>query len=116
MTDYALQGKTRDVNVIDLSHCQSHQAVYTCLSHSSVAANTLIVGQFDHTLIHGEVNGYLQQEFRHLEILDDITTMIYEGTLPFEPSCDRHWALILAYQNYFGRLHRPQNLSEPLYW
>ena len=116
MTDYASQGKTREVNVVDLSHCQSHQAVYTCLSRSSVVAKTLIVGQFDHTLIRGEVNGYLRQEFRHLEILDDITTMMYEGTLPFEASFDRRRTLILAYQNYFGRQHRPKQLPKCLTW
>jgi hypothetical protein len=32
MTDYVLQGKPWDINVVEVKYCKSHQAVYTALS------------------------------------------------------------------------------------
>ena len=46
LTDYASQGKTRPNNVVHLTHCQSHQSHYTCLSRSSTAAGTVIIQGF----------------------------------------------------------------------
>ena len=116
MTDYASQGKTRSVNVLDLSHCQSHQAVYTCLSRSADAANTLILSQFNTNLIRGEMSGYLRQEYRHLEILDDITLMLHEGRLPFSPLLDTRNQFIKQYQVAFGLRKKPSSLPGALSW
>ena len=66
MTDYGAQGKTRVVNVVDLSNCRNHQAMYICLSRGSEASNTLIIGSFDASIIQGALSGYLRQEYRHL--------------------------------------------------
>ncbi|KAF8816484.1 hypothetical protein BYT27DRAFT_7077225, partial [Phlegmacium glaucopus] len=41
-----LQGKTCLYNVVNLSHCQNFQSMYTCLSQSSSAAGTLIIQSF----------------------------------------------------------------------
>src|SRR5215471_17481586 len=82
MTDYASQGKTRPNNPVDLQNCSSHQSMYTCLSRSSTAAGTIIVQGFHASKITGGCTGYLRQEFRELELLDEITKMKYEGTIP----------------------------------
>jgi len=73
MTDYASQGRTRPDNVVDLNSCYNHQSYYTCLSRSATAAGTIIVQGFNPKIVTGGASGYLRQEFRELEILDEIT-------------------------------------------
>jgi hypothetical protein len=80
MTDYASQGKTRVFNVVDLQHCKSHFSYYTCLSRSSTAAGTAIVQAFATTAITKGITGYLRQEFRELELLNEITEGKYSCT------------------------------------
>ena len=82
MTDYASQGKTRPFNVVDLSQCRSHQGFYTSLSRSSTAAGTLILTSFHTSKITGGASGALRQEFRELELLDDITKLRFKDKLP----------------------------------
>ncbi len=82
MTDYSSQGKTRPFNPVDLNNCRSHQLYYTALSRSATAQGTLMLPSLNSTRsspinslkIQGGCSGYLQQEFRELETLDDITT------------------------------------------
>ena len=116
MTDYAAQGKTRPVNIVDLLNCRNHQAMYTCLSRGSEASNTLILGPFDASLIQGALSGHLRQEYRHLEILDDITKLFFNEELPFAHQADRRQPLIKAYQDHFGKKHNPSQLPKPLKW
>jgi hypothetical protein len=78
MTDYASQGKTRPYNVVNLSHCKNFQSIYTCLSRSSNAAGTLIVQGFNSAKITQGLSGHLRQEFRELNLLNNITMKIYE--------------------------------------
>jgi hypothetical protein len=82
MTDYSSQGRTRPDNPVDLSSCKNHQSYYTCLSRSATADGTIIVQGFDPMQITGGASGYLRQEFRELELLDEITRLRYEGLLP----------------------------------
>ena len=81
MTDFASQGKTRLNNVCDLNNLQTHQSYYTALSRSASAEGTLILQGFDSRKITGGCSGALRQEFRELEILDEITRLRYEGKL-----------------------------------
>jgi hypothetical protein len=92
MTDYASQGKTRPYNVVNLSHCRNFQSIYTCLSRSSSAAGTIILQGFKSNKITQGLSGHLRQEFRELNLLNDITMKIYEGHI--NPS-------------YFGTLRNP---------
>jgi hypothetical protein len=78
MTDYGLQGRTQPDNLVDLSNCKNHQLYYTCLSRSATAVGTIIIQDFDARKITGEASGYLRQEFRELELLDEITKLQYE--------------------------------------
>ncbi|KAJ7198209.1 hypothetical protein C8J57DRAFT_1262512 [Mycena rebaudengoi] len=90
MTDYASQGKIRIYNVVDLQHCKTHFSYYTCLSRSSSAEGTAIVQAFATKVITKGITGYLRQEFRELELLNEITRE-YRGT-DYDPS-DLHTAL-----------------------
>ena len=81
MTDYASQGKTRFQNPVNLSHCRNFQSIYTCLSRSSNAAGTLIVQGCNPDKITKGLPGHLRQEFRELQLLDNITKEIFEGQL-----------------------------------
>ncbi|KAL4263449.1 ATP-dependent DNA helicase [Pleurotus pulmonarius] len=84
MTDYASQGKTRRVNVVDLQNCKNHLAVYTCLSRSADACHTLIVQGFDAKKISGgRTVKFLRAELRELEALDEASKAVTAlGGLP----------------------------------
>jgi hypothetical protein len=79
MTDYASQGKTRPYNVVNLNDNCSHQSYSAALSHSATAAGTLITQIFHPQKITGGASGALRQEFRELELLDEITDLRYNG-------------------------------------
>jgi hypothetical protein len=82
MTDYASQGKTRIINVVHLNYCRDHRAVYVALSRGSKAAGTVIIQGFDFSKITSGMTGYLRQEFRELELLDEITRLRFTNQLP----------------------------------
>ncbi len=86
MTDYCSQGRTRPFNVVHLTHCRTHQSYYTCLSRSATHEGTLILNSFDSSTITSNkskaLSGNLRQEFRELELLDDISKLRYQGVLP----------------------------------
>jgi hypothetical protein len=100
MTDYASQGKTREVNVVDLARCRSHQAMYTCLSRGKRAEDTLIVRDFPVSMMTGGISGWLRQEFRELNYLDKITELRFEGKLPDDIMQQTRWATIDNYKRW----------------
>ena len=82
MTDYGSQGRTRKYNVCELHNSKNHQSMYTALSRSSTAEGTIILQGFNASLITGGLSGYVRQEFRELEILNEITKLRYHNELP----------------------------------
>ncbi|KAJ7939700.1 hypothetical protein B0H13DRAFT_1539107, partial [Mycena leptocephala] len=52
------------------------------LSREHTADNTVIIQGFDSKKITSGISGYLRQEFRELELLDEITKLRHEGNLP----------------------------------
>lgn len=82
MTDYSSQGKTREYNVVDLGYCRDHQSYYTALSRSSSAAGTVLIQDFAPHKITRGISGWLRQEFRELNVLDEVTRLRYERQLP----------------------------------
>jgi hypothetical protein len=116
MTVHASQGRTRKNNVCDLSNCQNHMAVYTALSRSSSADGTVILQGFDANKIQGGLSGYLRQEFRELEILDEITRLKFEDALSSDIIGNTRSQLISNY--YSNKLpdYLPYNLPEQLAW
>ena len=116
MTDYSSQGRTRPDNVVDLNSCHTHQSYYTCLSRSATAAGTIIVQGFDPKVITGGASGYLRQEFRELEILDEITRMKYEKLLPNHITGNRRNSLIRQFQEWKGTNYVPKNVHNSIRW
>ncbi len=78
MTDYSLQGKTRPFNPVHLDYCKSHQACYTALSRTATAKGTILLQPISPSKVQGGIHGSLRQEFRELELLDEITRLRYE--------------------------------------
>ena len=116
MTDYASQGKTRLVNIVDLFSCRSHMAYYTALSRGSSAAKTAIIQGFDEKKITGGASGYLRQEFRELEILDEVTKLKFNGELPKTVNGRLRNIIIKQYRGIKGVSYCPQNIAAPLRW
>ncbi|KAJ7304793.1 hypothetical protein DFH08DRAFT_654203, partial [Mycena albidolilacea] len=98
MTDYASQGKTRDINVVDLNNCKDHFSYYTALSRSATSEGTVILQGMDPRKITQGISGYLRQEFRELELLNEITRKRYEGDLPSHVKGINRREIIYTYQ------------------
>jgi len=118
MSDYASQGRTCPNNPIDLQNCRSHQSYYTALSRSSSAEGTIILQGFDASRINNPANlsGYLRQEFRELEILDEITKLRFEGNLPDNVDSKRRYGLLNQFKKWKGDLYEPANIHPALSW
>jgi hypothetical protein len=116
MTDYASQGKTRENNVVDLTHCKTHQSYYTALSRSATAAGTLIVQSFSPSPIVGGISGWLRQEFRELELLDEITKLAYCSKLPPDVNSHRRNTIICQYREWKGSTHVPEHVHPSIQW
>ncbi|KDR67899.1 hypothetical protein GALMADRAFT_79067 [Galerina marginata CBS 339.88] len=116
MTDYASQGKTRPFNVVHLNSCFSHMSYYTCLSRSASAAGTIIMQGFEPSVITRGCSGYLRQEFREHEILDDITRLRYEQALPTAIQGNTRNVLIRQYQQWKGEHYVPEKVDLALKW
>ncbi|KAJ7270164.1 hypothetical protein B0H12DRAFT_1008958 [Mycena haematopus] len=82
MTDYTSQGKSRPKNPVELTYCKDHRSYYVALSRGFTAEGTVIVQGFSAKKITSGMSGYLRQELRELEILDEITKLRFEGRLP----------------------------------
>lgn len=116
MKDYASQDRTRPDNVVDLNSCKTHLSYYTCLSRSASAAGTIIVQGFDPRVITGGASGYLRQEFRELEILDEITNLRYQNDLPSAVIGNTRNSLISGFQKWKGSDFVPSNVHAAIQW
>ncbi|KAJ7149842.1 hypothetical protein C8R43DRAFT_887621 [Mycena crocata] len=122
MTDYASQGKSRDINVCHLNNCKDHRAYYVALSRGFSAADTVILQGFDPGKITGGVKkggmtGYLRQEFRELELLDEITKLRYEDKLPRTVTGIYRGKLLASFKKWKGAVHsEPLHFHETIKW
>jgi hypothetical protein len=116
MTVYSSQGKTRPDNVVILNSCRDHLSYYTALSRSSTAEGTIIIQGFNPNKITCGAPGYLRQEFRELELMDEITRLRFEDKL--SPTINGHLrnALIRQYQLLKGEFYVPDVVPENLKW
>jgi hypothetical protein len=117
LTDYASQGKTRPVNVVQTATLSSCQSYYTALSRSSNAQHTAIIGEINSNLITGglESQGWLRQEFHHLEVLDQITQLRYNGKLPSTVKGNHRSSLIESWLGWRGQNYVP-TVDAALLW
>jgi hypothetical protein len=116
MTDFSSQGRICPNNPVDLNYCQSHQSYYTCLSRSADVDGTIIVQDFDPGMITGDTSGHLGQEFGELEILDEITKLHYEGSLPDPINGNRCNVLIHQFQEWNGNDYVPPGVHVAIRW
>ena len=116
MTDFASQGKTRPYNVSDLNNLRSHQSYYTALSRSATAEGTLILQGFDPRQVVGGCSGALRQEFRELELLDNITKLRYSGKLPVSVDGDTRNNAITSFREWKGDQYVPSTVHKSIRW
>ncbi|KAF8184515.1 hypothetical protein K438DRAFT_1507481, partial [Mycena galopus ATCC 62051] len=112
MTDYGSQGKSRDPNVVHLNNCKDHKAYYVALSRGHKAINTVILQGFDERKITRGMSGYLRQEFRELELLDEITRLRFEGKLPRIVSGVYRREILQKYKTYKGS----ESMADPAHF
>jgi hypothetical protein len=79
MTDYASQGK---VGMRMLSTSTIPKTTYVALSRGYTADGTCIIQDFNPRKITSGISKHLRQEFRELELLDEITRLRNEGRSP----------------------------------
>ena len=116
MTDFASQGKTRPFNVADLNNLSNHQAYYTALSRSATACGTLILQGFDVRKMTGGCSGALRQEFRELELLDEITLCRYMGKLPVTVYGKTRNTVIAGFREWKGIQYVPKSVHPAIRW
>ncbi|KAF9455634.1 hypothetical protein BDZ94DRAFT_617638, partial [Collybia nuda] len=83
---------------------------------SASAAGTIILQGFEPSIITRGCSGYLRQEFREHELLDDITRLKYEGLLPKNIEGNLRNSLIRQYQNWKGTAYVPDRVDIALKW
>ena len=116
MTVYSSQGKTRPDNVVILNSCRDHLSYYTALSRSSTAEGTVIIQGFNPNKITCGAPGYLRQEFRELELMDEITRLRFEDKLPSTVNGHLRNAIIRQYQTLKGESYVPDEVPDTLRW
>ena len=118
MSHYAAQGRTRPVNIMDLEHAVGHQAVYTCLSRASAFKGTVILRMCSHGSITGGLkqDGRLRQEFRELELLNEITRLRWEGLLDKGVGGNTRSTLLKSYLKMYGTKKCPEHVHPAVRW
>src|SRR6202522_2966951 len=116
MTVYSSQGKTHPDNVVILNSCRDHLSYYTALSRSSTAEGTIIIQGFNPNKITCGAPGYLRQEFRELELMDEITRLRFEDKLSPSINGNLRNALIRQYQLLKGESYVPDEVPDTLRW
>ena len=111
------QSKTHLVNVVHLCQCRTHQAYYTALSRSATAEGTLILTSFHPSKIIRGASGALRQEFQELELLDNITRLIFEDKIPRSITiADCRNTLLDYFMLTKGKNYMPLTMHKAIRW
>ena len=119
ITDYVSQGKTRPFNVTDPKYLETYQSLYTALSRGSTSCGTVLLREIDSTRVQGGLkmkHGDLFREMQQLELLDDITTKQYQGSLSPKVKGSLRWELIESFLKVMGSTYVPPNVDKCLGW
>ncbi|KAJ3834663.1 hypothetical protein F5878DRAFT_505706, partial [Lentinula raphanica] len=116
MTAHASQGQSLNSNAIDLNTLTDHHAWYTALSRSRSADKTLILQGFDSSKITGGASGALRREYRELELLDEITSLRFQGELPDKVCGSTRKLLIETFLQWKGSNHIPPHIHTSIKW
>lgn len=119
MTDFSAQGKSREVNVVYWGNCRTIHNFYTSLSRGTSAKGTLILNSFDGARLQRGIQGGLRQEFRELDMLDEITELTFNDQLPSHIQGNTRNLLLRSYQLHKGPGYRcsrwdPALKSDPI--
>lgn len=115
MTDYCSQGRTRTLNPVHLNDCKNHQAIYTCLSRSSSAAGTLILDKLPSNKLCLGLSQGMKDEFRALELLNEITTRKLNNTLHPKVRAETRQTLFDEFVKY-EEPYIPTNVHKEISW
>ena len=99
-----------------LNSCHDHLSYYTALSRSSTAEGTSIIQGFHPNKIICGAPGYVRQEFRELELMDEITQLQFEDKLSPSINGNLRNALIRQYQLLKGESYAPDEIPDTLKW
>ncbi|KIY62690.1 hypothetical protein CYLTODRAFT_338701, partial [Cylindrobasidium torrendii FP15055 ss-10] len=58
----------------------------------------------------------IRQEFRELELLDEICKLHLEGKLPYPMSDSTRYAMIEDYRRYKGKAYVPKSVHSSISW
>ncbi|KAJ7112270.1 hypothetical protein C8R44DRAFT_561201, partial [Mycena epipterygia] len=116
MTDYTAQGKSRPQNPVELTYCNDHKAYYVALSRGFTAEGTVIIQRLDVKKITSGMSGYLRQELRELEILDEITRLRVEGVLPPSVTGLYRRRLLRTYYSWKADHRDPSHFHPAMRW
>lgn len=116
MTDYGSQGKSRPDNPVDLRNCATHLSCYVALSRGTSAAGTVIIQGVDMKRVTSGTTGYLRQELREIEILDEITCLRFEGRLPRTVTGLYRRTLLRSFQLWKGEHYEVSGIHPAIRW
>ncbi|KAJ7854010.1 hypothetical protein B0H13DRAFT_1642583 [Mycena leptocephala] len=116
MTDFTAQGKSRIKNVVELSYCSDHRSYYVALSRGRSANGTVILQNFDAKKITSGMHGYLRQELRELEALDEITRLRYLGRIPASVTGIYRRRLLRSYYAWKTDHRDPDHFHPAIRW
>src|SRR5882724_12204505 len=95
---------------------QQSSVILTCLSRCASAKGTLIMQSLQPSMITGGCSGWLRQEFRDLEILDEITRLAFHSQLVAEINGHCRNTLIRQFRTWKGLNYMPDNLHPTIKW
>ncbi|KAI9060905.1 hypothetical protein FKP32DRAFT_1577011 [Trametes sanguinea] len=116
ISDFTSQGLTRTRNVVHPRHCRNHQSLYTVLSRSSSLNDTIILEGIDAAKIQSGASSALLQEFRDLEILDEITSQRESSTLSLSVAGSTRAELISSFLALQEPNYVPPRADSALPW
>ncbi|KAF7968172.1 hypothetical protein HWV62_31676 [Athelia sp. TMB] len=107
------------INVVPIARRQE-DIVCTLTNGEKLALTTsdgtIIVQGFDKQHIQGGASGFLRQEFRELELLDEITKQMFEGTLPKDFGGGTRNVLIKRFRELNGEVYMPPSVHKSIAW
>ncbi|RDX40902.1 hypothetical protein OH76DRAFT_1365490, partial [Lentinus brumalis] len=99
-----------------MHNCPHHQSIYTCLSRGATLDGTIIVQPFDIDKLSGGIAGSLRQEFRELELLDEITRLRHLETISPKVAGITRNELIHSFRQWKGEQFTPPSTHNALKW
>ncbi|KAJ7710659.1 hypothetical protein B0H17DRAFT_851626, partial [Mycena rosella] len=95
---------------------KTHMLYYVALSHGITAGGTIIVQGLNVSKITSGISGFLRQELRKLEILDEITRSRCEGLLSPSITSLYRRRLIRSFHAWNSNHRDPAHFRPAMHW